>query len=614
MEAKNRDTNGSSTKKNSYLRGGQPYKRLNHMRFDYYDFRYTYLTRRNIIVGLGALLVAAALAWFVVWLLTHPTKEYLRLLEGDAATAGLANHAPADSLVKSINPDDLRRSELNLYNLIGQEVKFMSGGNPTNDSLMLVAADYFRSREDRVRQMRAIRMAALAQLDQRLLPTALYTALEGLNVAETVSDTLFMARFYTIIADCYKNAFNFDEEISRRTRAAELFKKIEGKDEHAFCEYLDLGTAFSNNQDFAEALNLLDSLEQKAIISYPDKLITIKQSSLMPCLFCDSITKAKNIISYLEEKAYPFTTYEYSVASQIYMKDNNLSKSKQYLDKAFANIKDEYDQIAYYDALIAYERASGNKIGTSEAYKSQNDVLEKSVKNIMSPKLLSTERDFYINKSIEDAIAKEQLKFIGAILIISAILLITVLLIIFYYSNKRKNERLSNYLIDIENAAEEASEKEHRIEELKNELSDKSHQLNQITEKSINTFKENFLRLKQLSIAYSENYGNSKTQITIIKEVDSIFKSLSSNNTKIKLEENLNLFGNQIITKIRSQIPNLNTREVDLLIYYIAGVPPRVISSTLNISMPYYYILKSRIIEKIEKSHPDDYDFIKSFL
>lgn len=100
----------------------------------------------------------------------------------------------------------------------------------------------------------------------------------------------------------------------------------------------------------------------------------------------------------------------------------------------------------------------------------------------------------------------------------------------------------------------------------------------------------------------------SKRKNTIYREAISLINSFSEENTLQDLENIVNECNDDVVRRIRVEIPQLNEKEMSLLIYLYCGFSSRTVCLLMGDKLENYYNKKSRLKNKILKSNAVDKD------
>lgn len=232
----------------------------------------------------------------------------------------------------------------------------------------------------------------------------------------------------------------------------------------------------------------------------------------------------------------------------------------------------------------------------------------KSIEKNMRQSVISEQRNHYNQQAIKSSIHEEKMRLIMIFLIIFSLLFITSLFIFIKFKLKLKDNEIEQKISYINNLIARIdnnnAEKDIILSKLSMQCSHSEELQNLIT----SLLKEHFTTLNMLCDEYYEKGNSEKTRILIINQIDKEIRNISSNKNIYKIEELVNKCMNNIITKIRQQIPSIDDDDIRFLTLIYAGFSPRAICLFTNIKIKTVYTKKYRIKEKIVSSNAQDKD------
>ncbi|MBE6336974.1 MAG: hypothetical protein E7066_09930 [Lentimicrobiaceae bacterium] len=291
----------------------------------------------------------------------------------------------------------------------------------------------------------------------------------------------------------------------------------------------------------------------------------------------DYIT-AKNLLTSRKPTSYA----GYAVSAYLNALNGNYSDIPSMLNSAWnisTSVNDTLDILFLEGQLYSL---TDNYKKASESYKKYADLL--SVKNSSNIRLMNTSQNITSTYTI-------------LLVVFISLIIITILII-----KQKKKKRELKLLLDVATELKKNNklncsileEKEKQIEALfKNQY------------KYINDLANNY---------YSYNSSPSASKI-IYSYVKETLEKITKENTSTKnLENIINTYHSNAISKIREQIPNLNESYIRLYCYYCAGFSPQMISLFTNDNVDNIYKKKSRLKLKINSSDAPDRDFFISLI
>ena len=171
------------------------------------------------------------------------------------------------------------------------------------------------------------------------------------------------------------------------------------------------------------------------------------------------------------------------------------------------------------------------------------------------------------------------------------LLLLISFVLIFYYKFSRKEIALKN--AEIDNLFDLS-------QTLKGEVILQKSSIDDMKNKIQTLFAKQFFLLNKLCITYYETTPSKKERDAIYKEVKLEIEKLGSDNTRlVQLENIVNEYMNDIITKLKSDFPQLKDKDIHIYILLLAGFSAKAVSVMTGTSTDVVYAKKSRLKKQI---------------
>lgn len=198
---------------------------------------------------------------------------------------------------------------------------------------------------------------------------------------------------------------------------------------------------------------------------------------------------------------------------------------------------------------------------------------------MLQQSVITTQRDHFRGRS-ESAMYKLKAEHrLGIIIILSICIFAGGIIIYLHRRIQRKNAEIERYM----NIASDIQDV------LQSKNTEMSHLVSQL-------FREKFEFIDSLGCTYYERQNTPNEQIAIYNEVKKAILNLGADKqTKAELERIVNLCNDDILKKIRSQIPEIKAADYDLFCYLCAGFSYRVISIFMQMKIENIYNRKSRL-------------------
>ena len=194
------------------------------------------------------------------------------------------------------------------------------------------------------------------------------------------------------------------------------------------------------------------------------------------------------------------------------------------------------------------------------------------------------QKDYFREKSNRiSAEKKAQAVKAGILIVIFAMLSVTIFIL--YRNTKRK------WMLDIE-AAESLR---NDFARLSIEDNNKSVALNQLRQKYNSVFREQFKTLDDLCAAFWSPKKGSKKNLIYAAST----RAIEVIRNDALLEETLNNYLEDVMTKLRGDLPQLKDKDFKLIALSIIGFSGKTIASIMNLSVGSVYTYKNRIKQLI---------------
>ena len=101
-------------------------------------------------------------------------------------------------------------------------------------------------------------------------------------------------------------------------------------------------------------------------------------------------------------------------------------------------------------------------------------------------------------------------------------------------------------------------------------------------------------------------------KLTLYNEVEKHILALRDSKSISELEEIVNTFLDNILVKVKRQLPELNRKDLIFLTYLYAGFSPRAVCIFTDIKIKNFYNRRSRLKERILASDAQDREYFVS--
>ncbi len=348
-------------------------------------------------------------------------------------------------------------------------------------------------------------------------------------------------------------------------------------------------------------------------------------------LYCNkrNYTEAKKILITLKN-CYKINSDSYGRLATIYIIENKLDSANYYIEIGESQMKNERDSVSINKAKIEFFLKKREYKKALQFSSNQGNIQYNTILNIFNQSIIRSQSEYFRRNLELTKKLSRRYNYIFLVVFISVIILSISTVVIVRQHAKIRRIKLENEIkaqeiklksIEMSMAEEIDTAKEVIIalrERLKNEelaqtkikafFNDQFDILRKFCESSYSIVRE----VKDVTI----NKSLYKPQAKTINDLPQNYVYEFGNNPDVleKIEEILNITNNEIMIKLRSQLPDLKEDNIRLLMYFYAGFPNRAICIFMKMDIDNVYRRKYKMKEYINKSSAPDKDFFVSSL
>lgn len=203
--------------------------------------------RMNIII-LALSLSFALLVVSCAGETSHSLSEAERILP--------ENPDSALTILGRVNMDDLRKESDRAYHaLLTTEVRYKSGLDETDDSLISIATDYYNLKDNEIRRARAFYQKSIIECNAGDYGNALISLMHAEETASSLGDTLRLALIHRSMGDAFDMMSNPKTAIGYYQKSYDEFKSINDS-VYSPWALLEVARANYNATNYAETINI----------------------------------------------------------------------------------------------------------------------------------------------------------------------------------------------------------------------------------------------------------------------------------------------------------------------------------------------------------------------
>lgn len=463
-----------------------------------------------------------------------------------------------------------------------------------SDSLIRIARDFYRRSGDLRRRFLSDYSYGLVLHNRAESAKALICYLEAERAGLEWGDPYYLGLLYNEISDIYKSRYDYANSLEYARKSFENYRKADKKHHSAYA-LLNMGDAYANLEQtdsakycFLSSLDISEALCDTAVIPY-----TLANLALAHLADGEPEAAAAALWRIRGQWHTDWSDSEYAFMADACRMMNRPDSALYYLAEAEARTPSDPQSQAQLNSTAApVHMAAGAYRQAAEAYRYSARVQDSLCRIALRQPYANLHRDYIEQRrrAAEAALqaAHQRLWLIVALAAVSLLLAGYVTCI-----NWRRRQRAkAHYLAVIDDV-----QRANRLLLLKLEARKESD-----TASMRKLIKERFGTINELASTYYERQGMNE-QKAIFNKVKALLDSYASDQKrKQEIEEAVNACYDDVLIKVRRELPQLKESELDLLRYIYAGFSLRVISVFTGDSINYTAVKKSRLKAKIADS------------
>ncbi len=472
----------------------------------------------------------------------------------------------------------------------------------TNDSLINIAVDYYRNNGDARRLCQSLNLKSEININKKAYDKAMLACYETeATLPEFENNEYEKGIMYRQLA--YLHAIYYDTP-----RSLEYFKKAysylekTNKSRDRIQALFGLCINYMNQESLAtEAIVEIEKGLKEAEILGDDKFVI----SFKCILFCAyfNVERYQDAIKLFEDIKNEKLSRNmylpiYSRYSIICAKNRDMANCDKYINLLPKYIRTKSDSIIMYDAQAKIAILNGEKEKAIDLLLKKGILQKDNNKFRLEKPLMESQRD-YLKRSYENIKKIQEVEKQRVVIIIVVIVIIASMVILLLRRKNRNKQRKIDEYIGV-------------IAELQSEM----RKSNSVTTELINSLhKDKYKFLNVISDSIFTHTDDAKGQRLVYNEMNHLINQFSKDkNTIQELENTVNRCCNNVMAKLREELPTLDEIDYLQLCYHYAGFSGKLISLLLNKSQANVYMRKSRLKEKISQSNIKNKEEILAFL
>ena len=549
---------------------------------------------------------------------------------------GVMEESPdsARTLLADIDSTRLRGADLALYAVLDAQSRHKLNMEAPSDTLLNIAVDHYIAHGPDSLLMKALFYRAVGYKQRGDEIKMIHDVSDAWELGNRTNQPYWTARTAELIADINRLNCNRQEEIQWRKVAA-LQYEIAGRKDNYLFSLCDAVIPMSNDEDPLAALTLIDSLYPLVRGSEIPWLEDYYYEVSIPVLtYYGDPERGEKYIERLDSMRKGELSVDYLLYSaHLDLRRGRFGRAETILEEAGKALSDGRDTMRYWSECMNLKASIGKYREAYEFADSVTDSQYRWFQAIMGRPNLAIQRDFYQSRYLEMSGKADRnfgwLKLAGIVFLFSVAGTISF----FQWKRYRFRKELTSIKNEVFSLRDQMRVQEKMRKMLEHSMEvDREVYRNDLSRLS-ETLTENdrlkdtiMLHLEAQRILYREKWDTLNMlckELFESEEMDDRIRkqrmasvkknivALRDKKHKKKLEEAVDRYMDNIISRLRSQWRAGTENDFELAVMILAGFSANTVAFFTGIRSKYFYNLKSRLIEKIEKSEaPDRAEFV----
>ncbi len=520
------------------------------------------------------------------------------------------------NVLKKIEQENLKPRQLPLFSLLYTQAQLNQGIKLESDSLINIAFRAYGENGSTEKSAQTYLCMALINYNKKEFRNAMTFALNAFNISQTEHLYELKAKASQIISDLYFDAYNFPESEKYARIAANNFSLANNPILHDFA-LCDIAIIKLNRDENVTAISMLDSLRSIYTQKVPeniDLLQYITKALRSAYAKTNRVKDAENLTVDTSPGSYNAEHIDEAIVQ------NRISRLLYGPESAsrILNATTEYILSKEDSAHILLEHYKNLKLlNDFEAATNIADThlrLQPTIaQEFRSESIGGGHRDFYIAQQEKQ---KSRNRFLViAIVSIVCLSLLAAAIIIKVHRQKQQNLRAevealmyslmaskqhSEQIIDENNVLLEIlEERSGQMKTMQLTLMEKLKKESQLQNVIKQLFKEKWNTINILCNEYFEIGNVEQTKVIMFNRIVSELQKLKTDKVLRQIENAVNQYLDNVVCELRKECPNIKESDITFMTLIYAGFSVRTVCFMTNIKYKYFYLKKTRLINKL---------------
>ena len=394
----------------------------------------------------------------------------------------LMNETPdsAWAVLNTLSPDEMGQNRTRaLYALLYTQAQDKTYRDETNDSLISVAVDYYRNRDDIRRKFLSFYYKGRVHFNAEDYLNATTCYMEAEQLVNEVGDDYLTGLLYAELGRIYRLYYDYPKSMEAYQKAAEYYERV-GKIFHRNYMWYNQSNVCRNLNDYKESERLLQMALAAGKQGSDSALIRLSLGTLV-MQYIEQKEMEKAISLYDELKSYIDENFGSSVflarLAQMHLSIGNSEQARNYIEEAWKRASNQTDSINLHLVSSEIHYALGDERNAYQELHKGLELQNREARQALQQPVLTAQRDYLSDKLEFEAYRLRMEKHLRMLYLIFFSLLLVVVVLFLSRKLKKEKEKARSTIEDLnKEMLQKDKESRNKMASLLQELEDKDKQ------------------------------------------------------------------------------------------------------------------------------------------
>ena len=495
-----------------------------------------------------------------------------------------------DSVLAVLTASDMPRwgETRALYALLTVEAQDKSYIDVADDSLISVATRYYDRRGPALHRLQAFYYHGRVYANAGSRHEAMTAYTRAKDFVDEVDAPYPVGLLYAQIGALYANDYDYSQGLKHLEKALNFFMAT-NKERLQYITKRDIGQIYLNMLKYHQADSLFNEVLLWGEMHNDDY---IRHSTFIRLLqFYDAtgnVTAIESILKRYSKENFYYSAITHGVIAHYYALKGDDEVAEEVLSQAWRESVSSEDTTNLLYRSYQINKIKGNFVDELSDYEHFFALQDSTVRITLQQPLVVAQRNHYQSKLKIEELRNLNYRYLMGIAALALMVVAAILYIYVRNRFRRKQEELNEYMELSEGLLQRISEHDSAAVQMQGQIAE--------------LFGGQFQLLNKLSETYYENSASKAMKEQIFAKVKDEIERLQSGKELPKIEAIVNKHLDNVMARLRSELPHLKDKDYAFLTYLYARFSGKAIGAFMKLERNHIYQIKHRLCSEIKGS------------